>query len=529
MAVFRRIVFLIIILFVSNGFVFTQTPSQLYQHALLKENGEGDLNAAISLYEKVVADTTADRSLRAKAHLHIGMCWEKMGEQQARSAYQLIIQQYADQSEIVNIAKERLASLQLEQKSSVQDSVSENEQWTGATITFAADMRDSFHAGVFDPQKHLLEIGGHFNGFQHGDTLHSSADDPLRYECDIYMNYRIDLYIQFKFRALPPFEFDEGGWEKGMRHFNMPARDIRMYTATPDFYPRRLPSFTEAGYAATSFCRGINAPTALAFRSNDELLVSNKNGYPGAGVFVARRGEMLNVSDLFAKPGDSSKGPDDIIIAPSGEIFLCEGTPGIIYKTSPAGGEPQLFITRTTIGSKYFNAYAAAIAPPGYDGRHVNPGDLIAADNGSGFDARGVWAINLKTGVGRVIVSGKQQFINGLIAPAFNSKAELFIMENTESGKGRIVKVTRDGKVIPVVVNIPESGSIVIHPVTDDIYFQYRVGEIYRLRAGAQTPELFASELYSFGGMIFSPDGRLLFICCNTWEEIMEITGPFAE
>src|SRR3989304_3019783 len=92
---------------------FAQTPSQLFQQALLKENGEGDLPAAVALYEKIVGDATAERELRAKAQLHIGMCWEKMGSQQAISAYQVIIEHYADQNEIVIIARERLWRLQV--------------------------------------------------------------------------------------------------------------------------------------------------------------------------------------------------------------------------------------------------------------------------------------------------------------------------------------------------------------------------------------------------------------------------------
>ena len=41
--------------------LFTQSPSQLYQQGLLKENGEGDLKAAVAIYVKIVGDETADR------------------------------------------------------------------------------------------------------------------------------------------------------------------------------------------------------------------------------------------------------------------------------------------------------------------------------------------------------------------------------------------------------------------------------------------------------------------------------------
>ena len=35
--------------------LFSQSPSQLYQQGLLKENGEGDLKAAVTIYQKIVA------------------------------------------------------------------------------------------------------------------------------------------------------------------------------------------------------------------------------------------------------------------------------------------------------------------------------------------------------------------------------------------------------------------------------------------------------------------------------------------
>jgi len=88
-----------------------QTPSQLFQQALLKENGEGDLKGAVEIYQKIVDNTAADRPLRAKALLHIGLCWEKMGKETAEQTYQRLIQEFSDQSDAVNEARNRLANL----------------------------------------------------------------------------------------------------------------------------------------------------------------------------------------------------------------------------------------------------------------------------------------------------------------------------------------------------------------------------------------------------------------------------------
>jgi len=93
--------------------IFSQTPSQLFQLALLKENGEGNLISAIELYEQIVSDETADLEIRAKALLHVGMCYEKLGKQEALKAYQLLIKDYPGQKNEVAIARERLNSLLL--------------------------------------------------------------------------------------------------------------------------------------------------------------------------------------------------------------------------------------------------------------------------------------------------------------------------------------------------------------------------------------------------------------------------------
>jgi len=113
-----KILYLIIfILIFSTCSIFAQNPSQLFQQALLKENGEGDLKAAVEIYQKIVDDTSADRLLRAKSQLHIGMCWEKMGKQEAISAYKVIMEKFNDQSSIVQEARERLDKLDVISKS----------------------------------------------------------------------------------------------------------------------------------------------------------------------------------------------------------------------------------------------------------------------------------------------------------------------------------------------------------------------------------------------------------------------------
>ena len=90
-----------------------QNGYDLFQKALAKERGEGNLEEAISLYQKVVAETK-DESLAAKAQLRIGICYEKLGlkkAKQAQKAFQKVIDNYPSQTETVKVAKEKLSIL----------------------------------------------------------------------------------------------------------------------------------------------------------------------------------------------------------------------------------------------------------------------------------------------------------------------------------------------------------------------------------------------------------------------------------
>ena len=77
----------------------------------MKEEGEGALQEAIDIYSKIVENSSAERSLRAKAQLQIGLCYEKLGKKQATEAYNKVIAQFADQQQTAEIAKARLRSI----------------------------------------------------------------------------------------------------------------------------------------------------------------------------------------------------------------------------------------------------------------------------------------------------------------------------------------------------------------------------------------------------------------------------------
>jgi len=109
--IFVTIILVATLLAVSPYSLNAQTPEQLYQKGLIKEEGEGDLQDAINLYTQVTDNSNADISLRAKALLHIGICYEKLGTNEAVKAYQDLVANYPTQKNEVAYARERLTRL----------------------------------------------------------------------------------------------------------------------------------------------------------------------------------------------------------------------------------------------------------------------------------------------------------------------------------------------------------------------------------------------------------------------------------
>jgi Tol biopolymer transport system component len=76
---------------------------------MTKEQVDGDIKTAIAAYQKIAADKSAPREVRAKALLHLAGCYEKQG-QQAQGVYRQIVRDFADQPAATQ-ARARLAAL----------------------------------------------------------------------------------------------------------------------------------------------------------------------------------------------------------------------------------------------------------------------------------------------------------------------------------------------------------------------------------------------------------------------------------
>ena len=96
---------------VSGNLRAQETAAEGFERAFYYEDVQGALKNAIALYEQILKWFSDAREIAAKAQLHVGLCYEKLGLEEASKAYQAVIQNYGDQKDAVAQARERLSRL----------------------------------------------------------------------------------------------------------------------------------------------------------------------------------------------------------------------------------------------------------------------------------------------------------------------------------------------------------------------------------------------------------------------------------
>jgi len=104
------ILFLVVALIASTA--LAKSASVLLQEGLYAEEVDGDLDAAIKIYAQIIKDDSAQRSHVAQALYRQGMCYmKKQQELQAKLAFEKLVTEYSDQTNVVSKAKPLLQEL----------------------------------------------------------------------------------------------------------------------------------------------------------------------------------------------------------------------------------------------------------------------------------------------------------------------------------------------------------------------------------------------------------------------------------
>lgn len=125
---------LLLVLMPNTAAQKAQSAEVLLGEALHQEEVEGNLEAAIETCKKILAGYPDNRPIAAKALLQMGRCYEKLGRDGARHAYERLVRDYADQSDQAQLARARLAALA---KPAVRElSMTSRRVWTGPETDF---------------------------------------------------------------------------------------------------------------------------------------------------------------------------------------------------------------------------------------------------------------------------------------------------------------------------------------------------------------------------------------------------------
>ena len=98
-------------LILTNCLSFAQTAEELLPKAIQLEEVKGDLDEAIKTYLLILNKYPDNREVCAEAMLHLGICYERLGLDQARQTYKDVISKYSEQAEKVAMARDRISRL----------------------------------------------------------------------------------------------------------------------------------------------------------------------------------------------------------------------------------------------------------------------------------------------------------------------------------------------------------------------------------------------------------------------------------
>src|SRR5205809_4609844 len=89
---------------------FAASLSELLEKGIYSEETKGDLDAAMKLYEQIVAEGKEGQSVAAQAQYHLGVCYyKKKNYPKATEIFEKLVKDYPDQKELAALAREYLA------------------------------------------------------------------------------------------------------------------------------------------------------------------------------------------------------------------------------------------------------------------------------------------------------------------------------------------------------------------------------------------------------------------------------------
>ncbi|HEX9782391.1 MAG TPA: tetratricopeptide repeat protein [Opitutaceae bacterium] len=87
------------------------TLAEMLELGIYSEETKGDLDAAMRLYEQIVAEADANHELAAQAQFRLAMCHHKQGDfAAATAAFETLVRDFPNQGDLVSLANEYLTA-----------------------------------------------------------------------------------------------------------------------------------------------------------------------------------------------------------------------------------------------------------------------------------------------------------------------------------------------------------------------------------------------------------------------------------
>ncbi len=125
--------------------------SELLEEGIFNEETKGDIDAAIAIYQQVLARTAADQSVAAQAEFHLAQCYlKKDRKDDATAAFQKLVDNYPNQTALVAKAKQYLPG----------EPALEPAPWVdGERMQMKLYLANGMEAGVMEYRSDLVQSG----------------------------------------------------------------------------------------------------------------------------------------------------------------------------------------------------------------------------------------------------------------------------------------------------------------------------------------------------------------------------------
>ncbi len=145
----------------------------------------------------------------------------------------------------------------------------------------------------------------------------------------------------------------------------------------------------------SNFYAGMGRPDGMVALDENTLIVVQEGPLDvGRGLLRCRRDDAFSPDDIFSPFGDPYKSPDGLIQLPDGRFVVTDGQIAKAFIVAATGGPPSILLEGVHI---YDNP---AVAPPGFDGPNVDPGDLMIPS----YNPPQILAYNLAASATKVFV-----------------------------------------------------------------------------------------------------------------------------